>query len=143
MPHTSHRSWIDIQKKHAGFHHPALRSDPDTDWVPNTDVIEQADGLVIRLEVAGVEERSIHVVATASALIVTGQRPNPHASSTAAGYRFRQMEIEYGPFERVISLPFAIDRQLAQARIHGGILEIQLHKAVSGLRRKTVIELSW
>lgn len=143
MPHTRHRTWIEIQKKHAGFHHPSMRGDIDAEWVPNADVIECADGLVIRLEVAGVDQRSIHVLATELALVISGRRVNPNTGGTASGIRFRQMEIEYGPFERVLPLPFPVDRAHARARINQGLLEIELPRAPVMSKKKTVIEIQW
>lgn len=143
MPHNSHRAWIEIQKKHAGFHHPSLRNELDAEWIPNADVIEHADGLMIRLEVAGVDHSSIHVIVTRMALVISGRRANPNAGGTAAGIRFRQMEIEYGPFERVLPLPFPVDQQRARARHKDGLLEIELPRTHAAAKNKTVIHIQW
>lgn len=120
-----------------------MRNDHDADWVPNADMIEHEDGLLVRLELAGVNHDSIQITIADSALLITGMRPNPHTGGTAAGYRFRQMEIEYGPFERVLPLPYPVDRKLARARCLNGLLEIQLPKATAEVRRKTVIHIKW
>lgn len=120
-----------------------MRNDIDAEWVPNADVIESTDGLLIRLEVAGVDQRSIHVMATGLALVISGRRLNPDAGGTAAGFRFRQMEIEYGPFERVLPLPFPVDRDRACARLHHGLLEIKLPRTSTTSNDKTVIEIQW
>ncbi len=134
---------MEIQKKHAGFHHPALSGDLDAEWIPNADVIEHADGLLICLEVAGVEQASIRITATPTALVISGRRLNPHTGGTAAGYRFRQMEIEYGPFERVLPLPFSVDHLQARARYVQGMVEIHLPRSRASTRRKAVIEIQW
>lgn len=143
MPHSRNRTWLDIQKKMAGFHHPSMRNDHDAGWVPNSDIIEHGDGLLIRIELAGIDHETLEVILTESAMLVNGIRPNPHTGGTAAGYRFRQMEIEYGPFERVLPLPYPIDRKLARARSVNGMLEIHLPRAVSVTRRKTVVQIKW
>lgn len=143
MPHTRHRTWIEIQRKHAGFHHPELRGELDAEWIPNTDVIETGDGLIVRLEVAGVVRESIQILATRTALVITGRRLNPNAGGTAAGIRFRQMEIEYGRFERVLPLPFSVNPQQSRARYAEGLLDIQLPRAGSSTGRKTVIAIQW
>jgi HSP20 family protein len=134
---------LEIQKKLAGFHHPAVQSDHNADWVPNADVIEHADGILVRLELAGVLHESIQIAVANAALLITGKRANPHTGSTAAGYRFRQMEIEYGPFERVLPLPYPIDHNQVQARYGNGMLEINLPRTVSAAKRKTVIQIKW
>ena len=143
MPHSRHRSWIDVQKKLAGFHHPEVQAEHDTDWVPNADIIELEDGVLIRLELAGVAPASLQIAATRSAVMISGQRVNPHSGSTAAGYRFRQMEIEYGSFERVLPLPFPIAHQSVQARSGNGLLEIHLPRARQALTKRTVIHIKW
>jgi HSP20 family protein len=143
MPHSRHRTWIDIQKKHAGLHHPEVSAEHEIGWIPNADVIEMADGVLVRLELAGVAPDSLQIAATRSAVMISGHRANPHTGSTAAGYRFRQMEIEYGAFERVLPLPFPIDPHHVQARCGNGLLEIHLPRARQALTRKTVIHLQW
>jgi len=115
----------------------------DIVWVPNTDVIEHADGLLVRMEIAGVDPHTIEIIAAQSALVVSGNRPNPHTGATAQGYRFRQMEIEYGRFERVIPLPYPVKQESIRASCTNGLLEIHLAKAPSGQRRKTVIRIQW
>jgi len=144
VPHTQHRSWIEIQKKHAGFHHPSLRSEIDHEWVPNADVIESPDGLIVRLEVAGIEHSSIQLVLAHTALVVTGRRINPNSGGTAAGIRFRQMEIEYGPFERVLPLPFPVQAKDVRAHYVEGMLEIALARGgTADKKRKMVIDIQW
>lgn len=143
MPHSRNRTWIEIQKKLAGFHHPAMKSQHDTAWVPNADVIEHKDGLLVRIELAGVATESLQITIANAALIITGNRINPHTGGTASGYKFRQMEIEYGAFERVLALPCPIDRKNTQARNRNGMLEVVLPRAETQTRRKTVIKIQW
>ena len=143
MPHSRHRSWIDIQKKLAGNHHPDIRPEHDTDWVPNADVIEYEDGVLVRLELAGVVPDTLQIAATRGAVMISGHRVNPHTGTTAIGYRFRQMEIEYGAFERVLPLPFPIAHQSVQARSGNGLLEIHLPRARQATTKKTAIHIKW
>ncbi len=120
-----------------------MRNHLDAEWVPNADVIESEACLLIRLEIAGVERESIQVIATHLALIVSGRRGNPTAGGTQAGFRYHQMEIEYGPFERVLPLPFAVDPSAGRARLHHGLLEIELPRARATSKQKTLIAIKW
>lgn len=120
-----------------------MKSQHDTAWIPNADIIEHNDGLLIRIELAGVATESLQITIANAALIITGNRVSPHTGGTAAGYKFRQMEIEYGAFERVLALPFPIDRKTAQARNRNGMLEVALPRASVQTRRKTVIKIQW
>lgn len=120
-----------------------MHREADADWAPNADVIEHADGLLVRLELAGVDPATIQLTATASALMVHGQRKNPDAAGTAPGFRFRQMEIEYGPFERVLHLPFTVNQEKARARMVQGLLEIELPRGRSASNPGKVMKLTW
>lgn len=111
--------WNQLQRKLTGTH-------AGTGWNPNTDVYECEDGLVIRLEVAGVPADALEIQLEEQALIVRGTRRGPACDQTKAGIRYRQMEIEYGGFERVIPLPFGVDGAAARATVQGGLIEIHL-----------------
>lgn len=111
--------WSQLQRKLSG-----APSGPG--WNPNTDVYECADGLVIRMEVAGVAAETVDVQLEAQAITIRGARRGPSGDQTHAGVRYRQMEIEYGGFARVIPLPFGVDGAAARATVHGGFLEIRL-----------------
>lgn len=111
--------WHELQRKLSGTH-------AGTGWTPNTDVYECPEGLVIRMEVAGVNAETVEVHLEEQALTVRGSRRGPTGGQTQAEVRYRQMEIEYGGFERVIPLPFGVDGAAARAVVQGGFLEIRL-----------------
>ena len=111
--------WTQLQQKLTG-------TQSGTGWTPNTDVFECPDGLVIRMEAAGVAPDAVEVHLEKQALLVRGTRRGPSGDQTKAGIRYRQMEIEYGAFERIIPLPFGVDGAAARAVMHDGFLEIRL-----------------
>ena len=107
-------------------------------WTPNTDVYETADRLAVRLEVAGVQWNDIEISLNERLLLVRGHRRDPCRTSRC---QFRQMEIDYGFFERRIVIPCSVDGNRAQQlkKNHGdtqaravfdnGFLQIDLPKA--------------
>lgn len=99
-------------------------------WTPNTDVLESSEGLLVRVELAGVSADSIELLVEDQTLQIRGIRRDPHSSELPSGYRFRQLEIDYGSFERVIALPFPVDGAHASASLHQGILTVRLPRAV-------------
>lgn len=120
--------WNQIQRKLAGLSNQT--PDPHgSSWTPNTDVYEGPDGLIVKVELAGVPEKSVEVRLDAQELVITGVRRDPQCSETASGYRFRQMEIEYGLFERVVHLPFPVQGAGARASFHEGMLTVRLPRA--------------
>lgn len=133
--------WTQIQRKLAGLTEPT--GDPhDVSWAPNTDVYEGPDGLIVRVELAGVPSDSLEVRLDEQVLVLSGVRRDPHCSETASGYRFRQMEIEHGPFQRMVPLPFAVDGARARAVFQHGILTIRLPRSPSPQPTHIRIQLS-
>ena len=111
--------WHQLQRK-------LTATQPGTGWNPNTDVYECPDGLVIRMEVAGVPADAVDIHLEEQSLVVRGIRRGQGSEHTVADVRYRQMEIEYGAFERRLALPFGVDGAAARAVIQSGFLEIRL-----------------
>jgi HSP20 family protein len=99
--------------------------DTDSSWSPNTDVYESPETLVVTLEIAGVAADELDVTLRDRLLIVRGFRKNPCRKKPC---RYRQMEIDYGFFERCIVIPCAVDGHRARAQCHNGFLHIELPK---------------
>jgi HSP20 family protein len=95
-------------------------------WTPNTDVFETEDHLVVKMELAGIRKDDIEITLDGRVLIVRGMRPDPcrHHRCT-----FRQMEVDYGHFERRLVIPKTIDGSRVRAQYHNGFLHIDLPKA--------------
>jgi HSP20 family protein len=97
-------------------------------WTPNTDVYETPDCLVVKMELAGIDRDDLEITLNDRLLLVRGYRKDPcrqrhHRCS------FRQMEIDYGNFERRIVIPRSVDGSSVKARFHNGFLHIELPKA--------------
>src|SRR4026207_806545 len=71
-------------------------------WVPNTDVYVTDDGLVIKVELAGMRREDLELTIDENRLRISGQRPD---GCRAPKCKFLVMEINYGVFESVIELP--------------------------------------
>jgi HSP20 family protein len=121
--------WQQMHGKMTGISNGFLESEDVHSWSPNTDVCEAPDGAVIKMELAGVALEQIDIQMQEHTLVINGVREDPAAQETAAGYRFRQLEIEYGSFCRIITLPYPIDGEQISARLDEGILTIRLRRA--------------
>lgn len=133
--------WIHIQRKLAGISEHILEPQGAAAWSPNTDVYESADDVMIKVELAGVAKESIHVNMDNQTVVIAGVRRDPYGGESTAGYRFRQMEIEYGPFQRVVSLPFPVDGNAATAHMTNGILKIRLPRAKEPAAKKIAVSM--
>lgn len=99
---------------------------------PAADFYETNDGLVLRLELAGVNPDSLSLSLVGQELVVQGRRQPPPPEGIR---RFIHLEMNFGVFERCFILPIPVDPQAVQARYLDGILEISLPRKESLVRR--------
>ena len=101
-------------------------------WTPNTDVYETPQHLIVKMELAGIRKDDLEITLHDRLLAVRGYRKDtcPHRRGRCS---FRQMEIDYGYFERRIIVPALVDAASAQAHFHNGILHIELPKTTQAM----------
>jgi len=100
---------------------------------PNVDCIRSEDppALHVLVELPGIDPSAIKVIAADRVLVVVGERCRPKLTG-----RYQQMEIEYGPFQRRISLTEPVDTAAATARYERGLLTIVLPIAQKPAKRE-------
>ncbi len=97
-------------------------------WTPNTDVYETPDHLVVKMEIAGIDKDDLEITINDRLLLVRGYRKDP-CRQKQHRCMFRQMEIDYGYFERRIVIPRSVDGSRVRAQFANGFLHIELPKA--------------
>ncbi|HWQ93831.1 MAG TPA: Hsp20/alpha crystallin family protein [Clostridia bacterium] len=100
-----------------------LQGSAKAHWVPNTDVYTTDNGLVIKVELAGMRSDSLEITVEGNRLRISGNRPD---GCRAAKCSFLVMEINYGPFESVLELPPGYDLSQAKAAYLNGFLRIDV-----------------
>ncbi len=91
---------------------------------PPADLFETPQGLVLRMEVAGVQAEDLSLTLTGPELVIRGSR---QAAGPPPGQaRFLHQEMRSGAFERTFRLPIAIDASGVTAHYLNGILEVLL-----------------
>lgn len=98
-------------------------------WAPNTDVYETPDDLIVRMEMAGVQQGDLEITLNDRLLLVRGHRKDTSQHGHQHRCTFRQMEIDYGYFERRIVIPRSVDGSRVRAQFNNGFLCIELPKA--------------
>ena len=97
-------------------------------WTPNTDVYESADQTIVKMELAGTDKGDLEVTLHGRLLVVCGCREDA-CRPRQQRCSFRQMEIDYGFFERRIVIAHAVDGKRVRARFQNGFLRVELPKA--------------
>jgi HSP20 family protein len=82
---------------------------------------EEPPAITVVVDLAGVDPEHVQVAVTERTMVVSGERRRP---SPACRVSYRQMEIEYGPFQRRIALAEDVDPATAEARYENGLLTI-------------------
>ena len=112
-------------------------------WRPHLEVYETGEALVVRAELAGVDEETLDVTVEDQVLQLRGARRRAPSEERRV---FHQMEISYGPFAAEVFIPFAIEADRVEANYAGGILQVTLPKVkprriVPNARRESSPEL--
>ena len=107
---------------------------PQVDCVRGDDPAE----LHVFVELPGVDPAAIRVVAADRVLVVAGERCRPSVSG-----RYQQMEIEYGPFQRAVSLGVLVDTARATATYRDGLLTVVLPVATAARGERVPIEVTF
>ncbi len=104
---------------------------PGDVWAPRMDVYETANDVVVKVCVAGLEPDHMELMVSADNKTLTlrgirGEQDGDKDSRT----RYHQLEIYYGPFERVVALPadVSLDREKLTAAYSDGFLKVVLPK---------------
>ena len=102
-----------------------VHSSHATHWKPNTDIYEEEDNVVIRIELAGVKREDISLLLKDGKLIITGERCENRNNAKVV---YHQLEMNYGEFKRVILIPESIEHNDIEAIFKEGILYISISK---------------
>ena len=91
---------------------------------PAVDVYYASDPprAVVRADLAGIDPDAVSLEITGRELVLSGQRETESADDRV----YQQLEIERGPFRRVVSLGAEVDADSADATYEDGILTVEL-----------------
>lgn len=106
-------------------------------WNPPTDIFENDDQVIIRMEVPGVDPEGLSVTADGRRLVVSGRREEPESDGLM---RYHLMEVQYGEFERVFEFPYSLSNAHVEARFKAGFLSIKVENK-SGKKLDVGIEI--
>lgn len=103
------------------------------------ELFEDADRLVARLEVPGMEKEDLHIDVLGDVLVVSGEKRFQREGKEG---RWRLMQCAYGRFRREIRLPVPVAVDRAQATYRNGVLRVELPKEARDAPRRRTIEVA-
>jgi HSP20 family protein len=105
---------------------------------PAVDVYYTSDPprAVVRADLAGIDPNAVSLEIRGRELVLSGHR-DPEAGEDRV---YQQLEIEHGPFRRVVALGADVDADAADARYEDGILTVELPLARPAAARSVPIQ---
>ena len=117
----------------------AYRTGESVGWTPSCDIYEDAEGVTLRFELAGVEPKDVDVRFENGVLTVRGER-KLEAEDKRENYH--RIERSYGTFTRSFSLPGTLDPERIKAETKNGVLSITLPKKAEAKPRAIQVKVS-
>ena len=94
-------------------------------WEPPMNVFETEGEFVVVMDIAGMDQKDIAVFTDGAILRISGVRKDGSAQGRK---QFHALEIQVGPFQRLIGIPVPIDPSSLTTHYGNGLLEIRLKK---------------
>ena len=108
-------------------------------FVPAVDVYENAEKVVLKLEIPGVKEEDVDIRVENQSLTVRGERK---FETEEKEENFHRIERRYGSFFRSFTLPTSVDTENVQASYNAGILKLELKKKASAQPKQIKIGIT-
>lgn len=108
-------------------------------FIPPVDIYEDAQQLVLKLEVPGIRQENLDVRIENRTLTVKGER---RFEKNEKEENFHRIERRYGSFTRTFTLPETIDMNEPKASYEQGVLTITLSKNEAAKPKQIKVEIA-
>ncbi len=112
---------------------------PNREWgrtyVPPVDIYENEEGLVMDVDMPGVDDKSLEVTVENRVLTIEGRV----GLDVPAGYQLARAECQASGYRRVFELSDEVDTGAVKARMKHGVLRLTLPKREEAKARKIEI----
>lgn len=105
--------------------------------LPNIDVVDRDNEIVVRAEVPGVDKKDLSISLTDNLLTIKGESKTEKKEEKGDYHR---REISSSAFARSFTLPGSVDSTKAAASLKDGVLEVILPKAESSRKRNIEVK---
>lgn len=108
-------------------------------FVPPVDIYEDANHVVLKLEVPGMKLDDFDIQLENNALTVRGER---RFEKETKDENYHRVERRYGSFARVFTLPNTLDQESVKANYDAGVLTIELGKRAEAKPKQIKVSVS-
>ena len=107
-------------------------------FIPPVDVYEDAQQMVLKLEVPGIKQEDLDVRVENQTLTVKGERKFEKDEKEE---NFHRIERRYGTFTRTFTLPQTVDTNAVKASYDNGVLTVSLAKKEAAKPKQVKVEI--
>lgn len=101
------------------------RAGESVGWTPACDIYEDAEEVLVRFDLAGVDPKDVEIRFENGVLTLKGERKLEKEENRE---NYHRVELSYGTFTRSFSLPGTIDPEKIRADSKNGVLMVHLPK---------------
>jgi HSP20 family protein len=117
---------------------PALFHRDGAITVPELDVYENTNAIVVEADLPGVDEKDVSVTLANGMLTIKGEK---RQEKEEKGENYYLAERSFGSFERSIRLPDTIDDTKVEAKFEKGVLKVTAAKKPEAVKAERKIEI--
>jgi HSP20 family protein len=107
-------------------------------WIPNADILETQDALLVMVELPGVEAADLALSVHGGNIIMKGEKKRQESEEQV---RFHAVERAFGRFRRVINLGAPVNTHQAEAVLQDGLLRIRFPKVPNRRGQEVPVEV--
>lgn len=108
-------------------------------FIPAVDIYEDAQKLVLKLEVPGIKQDDLQIHVENQTLSIKGER---RFESNEKEENFHRIERRYGSFVRNFTLPQTVDTNAIEANYDAGVLSVSLPKKAESKPKQVKIAVN-
>jgi HSP20 family protein len=113
----------------AGLGTPALLAEASS-WTPFVDIEEGDDAYVLEVELPGVQRDDVNIELVGNELMISGELKERERKGIV-----RRRTRRVGRFDYRVMLPSQVEAKNIEAKLHDGVLTVQVPKQEQGRRR--------
>ena len=106
--------------------------------VPELDVRENTNAIIVEAELPGVDEKDVTVTLANGMLTIKGEKKHEKEEK---GENYHFTERSFGSFERSVRLPDTIDEAKVEAKFDKGVLKVTAAKKPEAVKAERKIEI--
>jgi HSP20 family protein len=108
-------------------------------FAPALDICEEADKIIIKADLPGMEKDSVDISITDNVLTLKGERKQEKEDK---GRNWHRIERSYGAFSRSVVLPGTVDRDKVTAEYKNGVLMITAPKTEAAKPKQIKVQVA-